>query len=453
MILRHASFYTISIYINTILAALQGIVAAKLLDPYYMGYFSQIKVILSYMMLINVGFINGLIIVLPKADKKTQDEYISNGFWISFFLYILGAMVFLALYFIVHDKAFLFAAVIFPIYGIKELPIYILRSKGDFKHLSLLYLVISIVTFIIVTILIYLFRFRGALGALSISVSLTLIFGIIIGKIKIEFKIIKHRIISLFKNGIVIYIKEFFRFLKSSMEKLVMMFIMPKEIYAVYTVGIVMISFFDILPATIFQYLLPDFIRKNDKWSEHKMTKTISLITFIITVLLLIGIYIFTLFIPKVLPYYEPSLMIFYILSFTCFINIWNYIIYNKFISENKLQYMYVSQFVGLIALLMAIAIFYGFLGFNESNVIYAAYAILIARIVYIISLLIIFKSKTKLNLFTKETIIVSTLSFATIIISLFTLKHFLHLTIILALMYALLFLNKAKQWLKELMS
>ncbi len=453
MILRHASFYTISIYINTILAALQGIVAAKLLDPYYMGYFSQIKVILSYMMLINVGFINGLIIVLPKADKKTQDEYISNGFWISFFLYILGAMIFLALYFIINDKAFLFAAMIFPIYGIKELPIYILRSKGDFKHLSILYLVISIVSFILITTLIYLFRFKGALGALSISVSLTLIFGIIIGKMKIEFKIIKHRIISLFRNGIIIYIKEFFRFLKSSMEKFVMMFIMPKEIYAVYTVGIVMISFFDILPATIFQYLLPDFIRKSEKWSERKMAKTISLITFIITVLLLIGIYIFTMFIPKILPYYTPSLAIFYILSFTCFINIWNYIIYNKFISENKLQYMYISQFVGLIALLMAIAVFYGFLGFEETNVIYAAFAILIARITYIISLLIIFKSKTKLNLFTKETIFISIISIMTIIFSLFTIKYSLHLTIIMTIMYALLFINKAKQWLKELIS
>ena len=113
---------------------------------------------------------------------------------------------------------------------------------------------------------------------------------------------------------------------------------------------------------------------------------------------------------------------------------------------------MYISQFVGLVALLMTIAIFYGFLGFNESNVIYAAYAILIARITYIISLLIIFKAKTKLNLFTKETVIVSILSIVIIIISLFTLKYFLHLTIIMALIYVLLFLNKAKKWLKELM-
>ena len=120
MRLRHAPLYTISIYINTILAALQGIVAATLLDPYYMGYFSQIKVILAYLMMINIGFINGLLIVLPKSDRQTQQEYINAGFWMSLALYSLGAFVFLILYFIMHEKSFLFVAIVFPIYGIKE---------------------------------------------------------------------------------------------------------------------------------------------------------------------------------------------------------------------------------------------------------------------------------------------------------------------------------------------
>lgn len=452
MKLRHVSLYTFSIYINTILAALQGIVAAKLLSPYYMGYFSQIKVMLAYMMLINIGIINGFLIVLPKAEKRVQQEYINAGFWVSLALYIAGAAVFLIMYFITAEKSFLFAAVVFPVYGIKEIPIYIMRGRGDFRNLSVMYIIISVLSFILIAALIYFFKFMGALAALSATVILMFITGLILGSIRIQFKILKQRIVELFKSGIMIYIKEFFRFLKNSMEKFIMIFIMPKEVYAVYTVGIVMISFFDILPSTIFQYLLPDFIRKDSEWSSERMSKTISVVTFIITVLLLAGIYLFTILIPKVLPHYSESLIIFYILTFTCFINIWNYLIYNKFVSMNKIKYMYVSQFIGLAGLLSAIALFYGIMGADVSDMRYAAISILIARTAYIISLLIMFRTKTKINLFTRESMGITAASLLAIISALAGVKfYYIHAIPVLFALYALIFTQRFIKWVREL--
>lgn len=451
MKLRHVSLYTVSIYVNTILAALQGIVAAKFLSPYYMGYFSQIKVMLAYMMLINVGFINGFLIVLPKADMKTQREYIDAGFWASLILYIAGALIFLMLFLFTGERSFLFSASIFPVYGIKEIPIYIMRGKGDFRNLSIMYIITSVLSFVLISVLIYFFRYKGALMALSLIVLSMYIIGLLIGHIHIRFNVIRERIIELFKSGVMIYIKEFFRFLKSSMEKLIMIFIMPKEVYAVYTVGIVMISFFDILPSTIFQYLLPDFIRKEKEWSSQRMAKTVSVVTFIITALLLAGIYAFTLLIPIVLPHYAESLIIFYILTFTCFINIWNYLIYNKFVSMNKIKYMYISQFIGLAGLLSAIAAFYGIMGIDVSDMRYAALAILFARTAYIISLLIIFKAKTSINLFTKESILITTISLSSIILALLSVHSAVHIIPILLLVYCIIYVRRFIKWVREL--
>ncbi|MDY6786971.1 MAG: hypothetical protein SVK54_02485 [candidate division WOR-3 bacterium] len=451
MISKKASFYTFSIYINTVLGALQGIVAARLLEPYYMGYFSQIKVILSYLLMINFGIINGLLIVLPKADKQKRMEYVSTAFWLSLGLYAVGAAAFLLVFFITGDYVHLYIALIFPIYGIKEVPVYIMRGKGDFRKLAIMYILISFISFISISVFIYFFKFKGALAALAFNVAAYLVLGIITGRINIKFRIIKDRAKELLKKGIYIYLIEFFRFIKRSMEKFVMIFVISREVYAVYTVGIVMVSFFDIMPSTIFQYLLPDFIRENKKWSLEKMGAMISFVTVIMTVLLLCGMYAFTILVPLIIPGYEQSLGIFYLLTFTSLINIWNYIIYNKFVSENKIKYMYISQFTGLFVLLGLIGLGYFIFHTDFSNIIIIAALILTARSSYIVSLVFLFIKKTKLNILRTFSFPMTMISILTIVLAIYLIYNFIHLIPLVIAIYIILFYRRFFKWKEQL--
>ncbi len=445
MIIKRISFYTFSIYINTIVLTIQGIIIARLLSPYNMGYFSQIKVILSYLPLINVGIINGLLIVLPEKTKEEINIYKQTSIISSLFLYILISVLLYILYIFYNEKILFYSAILFPLWGLKDIPLFIMRGESKFNSLSKYYLFISFFNLLVLSIFVYLYGFLGALWGLAIVSFFNFIIGLFFGKIKLGFQISLKSLKYLQNKGFPIYLVYVFNFVKDFYEKFLVMFLIDKVHYAYYTIALLMVSVYEIIPSTISQFFLPDFVKNPLKWNNEQITKVITFIMFVLVNLLVLGVIIFAIFIPIILPEYKISVDIFYIFSIMSIISVFNYIIYNKLISTNKAKYIYFSQTIGFA--FMFIIVLYSYFLKKHLSVIEIAKIVVLIRVAYISVLFLFIAIKEKIYICNIKMCLFTILSIIYLYFSIIIIKNYnIMYVFVPIILYNLLLFNKIKR-------
>lgn len=445
MRIRRASLYTSSIYFNTLLATLQGIIVARILSQFDMGYFSQVKLIMSYLFFSNIGIMNGLLILIPRASEEDIAPIKKTCFTSSLVLFAAAGLLCSLSGFVLGSDVAVIAGIIFIFFGMREIPVFSMRAESGFVKLSIFHFLSSVLSFALTIGGAYVFGLKGALWGFALYLAVSLGIGIFMsGRLSFGFE--ARHLKSLLKEGMQIYISYLLSTLKDSIEKFIMIFFIAKPLYAVYTIGAVMSSFLDILPSAVFQYLLPEFIKSPESWDAKRMARAFTIMTGILTVLISSSIYLFTLLIPAILPKYTESLGIFYILSFSPFIGTLNYLIYNKLISEGKMKYMYAAQAIGALFLTVIIII----VMMTNAGLTAVAVSVLSAKILYGIILLIIMRISMGTFMLRMENILVFGLSAGVVIMSIVAAGSYIHSILLFITIYSAI-MYKVTGWKKRL--
>lgn len=412
---------------------MQGIIIARVLSQFDMGYFSQIKLIMSYLFFSNLGIMNGLLILIPGSDKNEIENIKATCFSTSLILFATAGTVSAVIGLLTGSSIPVIAGLVFTLYGMREIPVFAMRSQSSFTRLSIFHFISSFLSFAITVAGAAFFGLKGAVAGFTLYLLLSLVLGIFISKagLKLAFNL-KH-FKALFTNGMQIYIAYLLSTLKDSSEKFIMIFFIDKSLYAVYSIGSVMSSFLDILPSAVFQYLLPDFIKDSAKWDQKRISESFTFMISIMTLFITAAIYSFTLLIPVILPKYTDSLGIFYILSFSSLTGIVNYLVYNKFVSEGKMGYMYAAQFSGALFLIITIlAVLSG--NFSLKAV---ALAVIVSRVFYAGVLIALMKTSLGIMILNKRSLLILFLSAAVIIMSINSAAYFVHSILLISAAYA----------------
>lgn len=365
MVIRNVTFYTVSNYINIFLSFIQGFFLVKLLSLEQMGEFSQFKIILNYLLLFNLGLTNSFLILLPKVSDKEKEIYKNKIFTINSLIFFVVSLILLSFFFFLKKGIFLFLFLTLFFYSAKEIPSYYLKSIGDFSKYSINLVFSQVVLLVLTVVLTYFFDLNGAYISFIGYSLLSFALGVIFTK-GIKFETFNFdNLLFFLKKGFTIYSVGFLNQIISSFERLFLSFILLKETFAIYSTAVFFLSFVQMLPVSIVQYFLPDFVKNINKYSHKRLNIffiTISILTFFFIIVSYIFLRIVT---ERFLPNYIESVRIFSILSITIFFDIFFYIMFNKLLSIEKLKYYNYLQIVGSILVLSGVSIFYIF----EKNV------------------------------------------------------------------------------------
>ncbi|MEO0234257.1 MAG: oligosaccharide flippase family protein [candidate division WOR-3 bacterium] len=361
MVIRNITFYTFSNYINIFLSFVQGFLLVKMLSLQQMGEFSQFKIILNYLLLFNFGLTNSFLILLPKVSDKEREIYKNKIFTINSLIFFVVSLCLLILVLFLRKEIFLFLFLTLFFYSAKEIPLYYLKSIGDFSKYSINLVLSQIILLVLTIVLTYSFGLNGAYISFIFYSLISFAVGVIFTK-GIRFETFSFdNFLFFFRKGFSIYFVGFLNQIISSFERLFLSFILIKETFAIYSTAVFFISFVQMLPVSIVQYFLPDFVKNINKYSYRRLNFlfiTISVLTFFFITLSYVFLKIVT---KKFLTNYIESVNIFLILSITIFFDIFFYIMFNKLLSIEKLKYYNYLQIVGSFLTLSGVLIFYIF--------------------------------------------------------------------------------------------
>ncbi|MEJ5307727.1 MAG: hypothetical protein WHT27_05465 [candidate division WOR-3 bacterium] len=448
MVIRNITFYTFSNYINIFLSFIQGFFLVKMLSLQQMGEFSQFKIVLSYLLLLNFGLTNSFMILLPRVTDKEKEIYKNKIFTINSLIFFTVSLFLLPFFLFLKKSIFLFLFLTLFFYSAKEIPLYYLKSTGDFYKYSLNLVLSQTMLLFSTIVLTYFFGLNGAYVSFIVYSLFSFAVGVIFTK-GIRFETFNFENLLFFlKKGFSIYSVGFLNQIISSFERLFLSFILIKETFAIYSTAVFFLSFAQMLPVSIVQYFLPDFVKNIDKYSYKRINVffiTISVLTFFFIVVSYVFLKIVT---KRFLTNYIESVNIFLILSITIFFDIYFYIMFNKLLSIEKLKYYNYLQIFGSFLILSGVLIFYIFE--KKIDIVKFSYYFLTLKTVYffiwIFFLNFILKAKI-LDLFSLATILL----FSLIIFSFEKMNLILLLGVIFFICFIFIFKGKNfVLWMKK---
>ncbi|HAF08050.1 MAG: hypothetical protein XD76_0711 [candidate division TA06 bacterium 32_111] len=381
MVLKTITFYTFSNYINIFLSFVQGFFLVKILSLSQMGEFSQFKIILNYLLLFNLGLTNSFFILLPKSSPDERKIFKNQIFTINTIIFIIVSFLFLSFFLIYKKEIFLFIFLVLLFYSSKEIPSYYLRSVGDFSKYSVNLILSQTVLLLSTIFLASLFGLKGAYFSYLFYSIFSFFFGIFLIK-GIRFSNFNIENFTFFiKKGFNIYFVGFLNQIISNFERLFLSFILMKETFAIYSTAVFFLSFVQMLPVSIIQFFLPDFVKNIEVYSQKKINIffiVISTITFFLIILSYLFLKIIT---GSILQNYIGSVKIFLILSITIFYDIFFYLMFNKLLSLEKLKYYNYIQIAGSFIVFLGVLLFY--LIKRDVDIVEFSYYFLILKTLY----------------------------------------------------------------------
>ncbi|MEO0288664.1 MAG: hypothetical protein ABIN00_03420 [candidate division WOR-3 bacterium] len=411
MVIRSVTFYTISNYINIFLSFIQGFFLVKMLSLQQMGEFSQFKIILNYLLLFNFGLTNSFLILLPKVSDKEKEIYKNKIFTINSLIFLVISLFLSLLVLFLKKEIFLFLSLTLFFYSAKEIPLYYLKSTGDFSKYSINLVLSQIILLVLTIVLTYFFGLNGAYISFIFYSLLSFAVGVMFTK-GIRFETFNFENLLFFlRKGFSIYFVGLLNQIISSFERLFLSFILIKETFAIYSTAVFFLSFVQMLPVSIVQYFLPDFVKNIDKYSCKRLNFffiTISVLTFFFITVSYVFLKIVT---GKFLTNYVESVNIFLILSITIFFDIFFYIMFNKLLSIEKLKYYNYLQIAGSLLILSGVLIFYIFE--KKIDIVKFSYYFLTLKTLYFFIWILLSKFILKakiLNLFSLATVLLFSL-------------------------------------------
>jgi O-antigen/teichoic acid export membrane protein len=390
MSFKKITLFTFSNYIGLLSALVQGLFTAKILSVTDMGSFSQVKIIVSYMLLLNPGVINGLIYKLPISKTEEGIDYASSAFFFSLFLFFSAFLVFLIIYFKTNHSEWFFAGLVLLFSSLKEVLAFSLRALQKFERLSLLTLFFSVSQAVLIIGFSIPWKLGGAMWALSLSSILSFVFGLFLLKDIIRFTFSIRRVYELFLGGWMIYLNGLYAMILSSFERISLSFAAEKKIFAVYSVGIFFVSIFDMLSSSVTQYLTPKMVKDGEGYSEEKLISSSQSILYIMTAFIFTSLLLMRFLVPVFLDKYTESVKIASILSVTSLFQVYYNMMFSKYLSLKKMHKYFPVQTIGAVMTVGGTLLYFVF--GDRSNLVYFSIFILILRTLYFLISAVYFK-------------------------------------------------------------
>lgn len=320
--LKKISFVAISNIFKLISSILIAFIIPKILGLTNYGYYKIFGLYLTYIGLFHFGFIDGIYIKYGGIDYEKLERKQFRTFFrflLSFELTIgiLGVLV--SIFFIQAEKQIIFILLFLNLIAINLTTYYqfISQITSRFKEYSLRIIFLSFTNIIIVAILYYLHisDYRIYI-TLIVLINYVLLFwyiytykDITFGK-KLSLKESRHAITELFKIGIPLLLANLSTTFVITVDKQIVEILFPVEIFGVYSFAYSMLSMITVVVSAISVVLYPTLKRTNfDNISNnyYKLNKVI----IIIVLIGLIAYFPLLWLIPKFLPEYVDSLIIF----------------------------------------------------------------------------------------------------------------------------------------------
>jgi len=448
MAFKRLSFFTASNYLTLFLSFMQSVLLAKILSQYYMGYFSQVRLFLSYLLLLNAGAMNGLLTMLPNADSIQKRKLKNISFSLVFIQFAFVAAVCIAMYLWSGNMLFSFLAVMILPFVCREALSFAFRGEGRFKEAGIFNITGAVISFVTVTVFALFWSLKGAIAGMIISILLSLALGVVLSGGILpawSFKIVK----KLHREGARIYFNGILNLFSDSLERVLLAFIISKETFAVYAVSIAMVSVFDMLPSSIGQYMLPDFVGNRNRWGSSMVKKLIGFNVNIMTVLIIFSSVLYYFLIKYFLPLYAKSMVLFSILAVSSLFSIVYYVLYNKMVSAKTMRVMYYSQIIVVFLKVVILALY--FKSADSVNLVVIAFMMVGMKILYALILGVMARIFGEVNIFSYETFLDFSLGFAAVCSSMYLLRISPLFAVFIGVFYVLIYAGRFLRWKREL--
>ncbi|MEN3044536.1 MAG: lipopolysaccharide biosynthesis protein [Candidatus Hydrothermales bacterium] len=333
---------------SIVLTALGTLFVAKILEPDGYGGYSAYKLIISYIINLQLGVFQGLQREIPyvKAlgEYKKLQSLLNSVF--SFTIYVSIISIFIILIFSLNSspffkKIFILTLPFVPLYFFKELFKFSLKGLENFIGLSILNIFDSVTVIFFAIIFSIFFKAEGAVLGFALSHLVLFFLALFITKkiflgIKLNFEDIK----SLFKVGFPIFFIGVLNIFLFSIDRLFILGTYGRESFGIYVMALNFLNLISQVPVAFAVVLLPFLTRK--KALEGSLERFIEKDFLIFAYLLFISVLIISInpiicfIINNFLYKYKPALpLLKLLLEFIPFSTL-SYFFYSFLIAENK---------------------------------------------------------------------------------------------------------------------
>ena len=252
---------------NSLAQIIANVIILKIIKPEELGTWYSLLIIQTYALFFQAGVLNGISRELPyllgKNDIRKANEYAATS--LAFFIW--GTIIFIAIsiflgLFIFENSTKEWLYTYFAIVIITSAKFYenyltaTFRSKNSFEKLSLVYLIRGVFQ-IISIILIFYFNYEGYIIRMASASILTMALLHFIRPIKIKPKFNLQATFQLMKVGLPIFVLIYIYNSSLTIDRLLFIHNSKMEILGYYSLGLMALSAFRLLPETLANYLYP----------------------------------------------------------------------------------------------------------------------------------------------------------------------------------------------------
>lgn len=343
-IIKDATKFTLGGYLSSVFDFASAVIVRKVLDPFFMGLYTELLLVFDYAKYSHLGMIDALDRQIPyyngKKEPDKRDEAVNAGASFSFFASLLCASIIaVAAYLLKGRISNLFIcglwliALTVVIQSLSSLYVTLVRTNHLFGPLSIYVILVSVISVILKYALGINFGVAGILWStvLALSISLFYLFRKTMLRFKISVKIPAHTLKELMKIGLPLFLTGFaFLFLRS-VDRFMIIAFLRREDLGYYSIGIMMHSFVFQLPNLIYTVVFPRFYEAFGAFEDSVdnlrgyMEKPSLAFSYLFPVLIGLLLIMLPVFVNYMLPKYAEGITSASILLFgTIFLSITN---------------------------------------------------------------------------------------------------------------------------------
>lgn len=337
-IIKDAAKFTIGGYISSVCNFISATVVRRILDPFFMGVYSELLLVFDYAKYNHLGIIDSLDRQIPyyNGAKEFGKAEEAKNVGASFALYasfILALSIIAFSYIMKNNLSPLLAgglkvvAVMVVIQSLGTFYVTLMRTHHLFGPLSKYIIIIAIFDIIFKVVLGLKFGVIGILWGTAIPLSIGIFY--LYRKtgmgFKLLFRIPAKTVSNLLTIGFPLLLAGFAMTLLRSIDRLMIIAFLTKEDLGFYSIAIMVHSFIFQLPNLIYTVLFPRFYEAFGESSgrldglEGFLKKPTLVFAYLFPVLIGMAVITFPVFINYILPKYTQGVIPTYILLFGTF--------------------------------------------------------------------------------------------------------------------------------------
>ena len=303
---------------NSLTQLISNIIILRIIEPGELGIWNSLIIIQTYALFFQAGVLNGLNRELPFYLGKNDDEKANQYASSSLYFFLIGIVIFLIVslilglfYFDNLSKIWIYTySAIIIITSSKFYENYLtstFRSKNSFDSLSTVYFIRGILQLLTILLIIY-FKYEGYILRMILIAILTMVMLHIIRPLKVKPKFDIRPLWDLMKIGLPIFGLIYIYNSSLTIDRLIFIKKSNVETLGYYSLGLMALSAFKILPESLTNYLYPRLSFKLGEGKSNHDLITLSLKSNVIVFVFMISFAVIGYFLlPPVITKFFPT--------------------------------------------------------------------------------------------------------------------------------------------------